>query len=104
MIPPWEKTEPKGTGRKSDSLTTLLAQSSPSFLIRCTDSDAPEVTMRPQFFKVISGDTFYMGKEGKESEAGSFYLGSVLVASVGGTERRMLERRACAGSPVQNRN
>jgi hypothetical protein len=46
--------------------------------------------MRPQFFKVISGDTFYMGKEGSESEAGSFYLGSVLVASVGGTERRTL--------------
>jgi hypothetical protein len=43
-----------------------------------------------QFFKVISGDTFYMGKEGKESEAGSFYLGSLLVASVGGTERRTL--------------
>jgi hypothetical protein len=82
MIPPWEETEPKGTGRKSDSQTTHLAQSSPSFLIRCTDSDA-EVTMR-QFFKVTSGDTFYMGKEGSESEAGSFYLGSVLVASVGG--------------------
>jgi hypothetical protein len=31
-----------------------------------------------------------MGKEGSESEAGSFYLGSVLVASVGGTERRTL--------------
>ena len=31
-----------------------------------------------------------MGKEGKESEAGSFYLGSVLCASVGGTERRTL--------------
>ena len=46
--------------------------------------------MRLQFFKVTSGDTFYMGKEGKESEAGSFYLGSVLVASVGGTERRTL--------------
>jgi hypothetical protein len=43
-----------------------------------------------QFFKVISGDTFYMGKEGKESEAGSSYLGSVLVASVGGTKRRTL--------------
>jgi hypothetical protein len=43
-----------------------------------------------QFFKVISDATFYMGEEGKESEAGSFYLGSVLVASVGGTERRTL--------------
>jgi len=51
--------------------------------------------MRPQFFKVISGGTFYMGKEGKESEAGSFYLGSVLVASVGGTERRMLRGQRC---------
>jgi len=72
------KKEAKGTG-KSDS----------QFLILCTDSDAPQ-RMRMQFFKVTSGDTFYMGKEGKESEAGSFYLGSVLVASVGGTERRTL--------------
>ena len=47
------------------------------------------VNMR-QFFKVTSGDTFYMGKEGEESEAGTFYLGSVLVASVEGTERRTL--------------
>ena len=56
-----------------------------------------------QFFKVTSGDTSYMGKEGKESEAGSFYLGCVLVASVGGTERRTLGP-ACPGSPVQDRN
>jgi len=53
--------------------------------------------MRPQFFKVISGDTFYMGKEGKESEAGSFYLGSVLVASVGGSERRTLFKSLSLG-------
>ncbi len=33
---------------------------------------------RLQSFKVISGVTHYMGKEGAESEAGSLYVGSVL--------------------------
>jgi len=43
-----------------------------------------------QFFKVISGVTHYMGKEGEESEAGSLYVGSVLVAAVEGIEKRTL--------------
>ena len=45
---------------------------------------------RLQFFKVISGITHYMGKEGEESEAGSLYGGSALVAAVEGIERRTL--------------
>ena len=38
--------------------------------------------MRLQFFKVISWDTFYMGKAGLESEAGTLYVGSILCAAV----------------------
>lgn len=46
---------------------------------------------RLQSFKVISGVTHYMGKEGAESEAGSLYVGSVLVAAVDGIEKRTLD-------------
>ncbi len=46
---------------------------------------------RLQSFKVISGVTHYMGKEGAESEAGSLYVGSVLVAAVEGFEKRTLD-------------
>jgi hypothetical protein len=35
-----------------------------------------------RFFKVISGVTFYTGKEGVESEAGRLYVGSVLHTAV----------------------
>ena len=45
---------------------------------------------RSEFFKVLSDATFYMGEEGYESEAGSFYVGSVLFAAVQGNESRML--------------
>jgi len=45
---------------------------------------------RLQFSKVISGITHYMGKEGEESEAGSLYVGSVLVVAVEGIEKRTL--------------
>jgi len=46
---------------------------------------------RLQFFKVISGITHYMGKEREESEAGSLYVGSVLIAAVDGIEKRTLD-------------
>jgi hypothetical protein len=46
-----------------------ICPTSPSFLIRRTDSDVPEVTMR-QFFRSYQARRFYMGKEGKESAAG----------------------------------
>jgi hypothetical protein len=45
--------------------------------------------MRPQSFKVISGDTFYMGKEGSESEAGRLHVGSVLWAAVANESRTL---------------
>ena len=45
---------------------------------------------RLQFFKVISGVTHHMGKEGEESEAGSLYVGSVLSLAVEGIEKRTL--------------
>src|ERR1041385_2395084 len=48
---------------------------------------------RSQLFKVISGVTHYMGKEGSESEAGTLYVGSILVATVEGNERRTLRGR-----------
>jgi len=51
------------------------------------------VTMRPQFFKVISRDTFYMGKEGSESEAGRLYVGSVLCAAVASESRTLRGQR-----------
>jgi hypothetical protein len=41
-------------------------------------------------FKVISGVTFYMGKEGAESEAGQLHVGSVLHAAVRRGEKRTL--------------
>jgi hypothetical protein len=48
---------------------------------------------RSQLFKVISGVTHYMGKEGSESEAGTLYVGSILVATVESNERRTLRGR-----------
>jgi hypothetical protein len=46
---------------------------------------------RSQFFKVISGVTFYMGKEGAESEAGQLHVGSVLYATIETGEKRTLD-------------
>jgi hypothetical protein len=51
---------------------------------------------RSQLFKVISGVTHYMGKEGSESEAGTLYVGSILVATVESNERRT----ACTSDSV----
>ena len=51
----------------------------------------PRASQDPsQFFKVISGATFYTGKEGAESEAGRLYVGSVLHTAVA-NENRTLE-------------
>jgi hypothetical protein len=40
-------------------------------------------------FKVISGATFYTGREGAESEAGRLHVGSVLQAAVANENRTL---------------
>jgi hypothetical protein len=57
--------------------------------------------MRLQFFKVISGDTFYMGKKGFESEAGTLYVGSILCAAAANESRTLRGQRVRV---IQNRN
>jgi len=49
--------------------------------------------MRPQFFKVTSGDTFYKGKAGSECEAGRLYVGSVLCVAVANENRTLVGER-----------
>jgi len=56
---------------------------------KLTDAPQGRLTMRPQFFKVTSGDTFYMGKEGSECEAGRLYVGSVLCVAVANENRTL---------------